>query len=312
HYHRVLVSHLRYLHYYAREMQWQHGSLASPFSRLRGLPGALGHPRRLALWAFEVSSGPAATFLVQAPALWLVVAAWTVHGAPPAGGGDPAAARFLAPWAVAPVFLMIVISVPGLRFLGEAHRYVNFAVLPFSLLAASALAGAPREWAMAGLVTVLSLHLVMDLAYTAAFVRTRAGAGKDPHWADLVRALNAQAGPRSVLAVPLHLARRVAWETHHLADAGPGPTTPASIAAAQLLWVGHHPFPNPDLRMLHARLGYDTAVIDKRAVRGGAAGRRAPEYPTGDFRALYENERYLVIDLSAPVAARVPAPARGA
>jgi hypothetical protein len=306
HYHRVLVSHLRYLHYYAREMQWQHGSLASPSARLRGLGAALGDPKRLALWAYGVSSGPAATFLVQAPALWLVVAAWMVHGAPPAGGGDPAAARFLAPWAVAPVFLMVVISIPGLRFLGEAHRYVNFAVLPFSLLAASALADAPREWATAGLVTVLSLHLVMDLAYTAAFIRTKGTAGNDPHWADLVRALNAQAGPRSVLAVPLHLARRIAYETHHLADAGPGPTTPESIAAARLLWVGHHPFPNPDLRMLRARLGYDTAVIDKRAVRGGAGGRRAPEYPVGDFHALYENERYLVLDLSTPRA--VPAP----
>jgi hypothetical protein len=311
HYHQVLVSHLRYLDYYAREMQWQHVSLVGSSSRLRGVRTAMQSPKQMALWAFNVSSGPAATFLVQAPALWVVVAAWVMGGAPPAGGGDPAAARLLALWAVAPVFLMAAISLPGLRFLGEAHRYVNFAVLPFSLLAAAALSTAPLDWAAAGAVGLLSLHLVLDFAYCTAFVRMKGQVGKDPHWTELVSAMNGMAGPRSVLSVPLYLARRVAFETHHLADAGPGPTTPSSIAAAKLLWVGHHPFPNPDLRLLRERLGYDTAVFDKKALRG-AGGRAGPAYPLDDYAVLYENEGYLVLDLTAARAggrAAEPAPA---
>jgi hypothetical protein len=300
HYYRVLVSHLRYLDYYAREMQWQHVSLVDPSARLRGVVEAIRHPKRLALWAFNFSSGsPVATFLVQAPALWVAVVPWIAAGAPPAGGGDPAAARFLALWAVAPLFLLVAVSLPGLRFLGEAHRYVNFAVLPFSLLAAAALAEASPQWAAAIAVALLSLQSVLSTAYVAAFVRLKAQVGKDPAWAELVARLEAVPGTRSVLSVPLYLARRIAFETRHLADAGPGPTTPESIAAAKLLWVGHHPFPNPDLHLLRAQLGYDTAVIDKRALGGAAAG-RAPEYPVRDFAVLFENERYLVLDLARP------------
>lgn len=257
---RVWRGHLDHLGFYRRVMQHRHVAVRHRnIGLLRALRLALRERSRKALLA--AASNPILRALAYGAVVVACPLAWSGAGGsvPPAGVEALAAAGTLAL-----AGCVVVASVPGLRFLGEADRYVYYlGILPACVVAGWALATAPTG--PTGLYALAAALFSLPLLAADLYVRGGGERSPDP-WErasafrrSVEEPLRAR-GVRKVLCVPGNMSAFVRFATEMEVVSWAHPR-PEEYDDWNLLFPDYFPYPNHDLTALKDHFGFGAVLV---------------------------------------------------
>lgn len=256
----ILYGHWLHMRFYATFLQYRHiGTQAWARSPLVILRDALRRRLRLKELMLQVMQTPVLRALVMIP--WLIALPLLLEFG---DAGRPAIGPLVAVVLVG-VVLVVAISLPHLRFLGEADRYLSFlAVSPLAVLVAL---GTLREggwaWSLYGALVAVSA------AVSAFYVlegRARSGGRPDADQDAVMAFLNRETGPETpVLVVPTNLSGAFLSGTHCTyvgvySGVADGPVRRALFA----LYPEAYPYPKLDFKALMRDYGLRFIVFSKR------------------------------------------------
>jgi hypothetical protein len=204
----------------------------------------------------------------------------------------------LIAWGVGAIVVTLVTASDTFKFLGEAERYMEFALLPFVALS-FLLSGGIAPFAIFAILAYCLFRL--GLVYT-----TPGRAAAAPEMLDLIRWF-ASREPTTVMTIPGRLCYPLLYRTAHRAvwwfiNAPRGGETLRRWKS--LFEPGAvYPFIAPEaMHRAHAAYGAELIVIDK-AGADAAAKYWGLNYDVRGYRTVYENARYVVIDSALPAQA---------
>ncbi len=295
----ILRTQWVHLRHYRRKLQYEHPVLARRNrgrDLLRALGAAATAPRDRARWTHVVQLAEAHTFLqfLLRNVLWcgvvlLYLLSLAEHQAPPASRWGV----WLLAWMLAPLVPFLVTSLRHFRFLGEAERYPEYAIVPAALLGAAGamtLPSGPQR-------LVLSIYVITVLlagAYTIARLRWNAARQQTRALDELVTYLATQ--PATAVAVPLpwHLAFQLA------------PEVPCAFVAAMDAGVwcrdydrifSKYPWLRTDTPGWRSDYNASLVVVDCAALRADGA----PQFDFSSLRLSFDNGVFQVFEWAADI-----------
>lgn len=208
-----------------------------------------------------------------------------------AGGAETPTSAVLVDWTLAALVVTALTAGDTFKFLGEAERYMEFALLP--LITLSVLVPPPiGPTVLFGVLTFCLFRL--GVVY-ATPMRVSSAA---PETIELVRWF-AALPPSTVLTIPGRLSYPLLYRTEHRAV---WCFTNAPRGSQRERWKSlfqpraRYPYVTPDaLARVHREYGADMIVVDKAGV-DAAARYWDLSYDWRRFCILFENARYAVVD----------------
>lgn len=234
---------------------------------------------------------------------WLIPFGWS---ATVAIDGSPELVGWLVAWAFAAVLVMAVVLSERLKFLGEAERYLEYALLPMACLSAMAALDGGVAAVLWGLVFAgCVVRLLIAIPGASMPVRT-------PDVRELIAFLEQY--PRStLLAIPGRLCFPIAYRTDHrllwvLANFPAEPELSILMDLIGPAGRGRYPYVRPEqLPVLQSRYGVDLIVVSKPDLRD-AERLHGIRYCFAGWPELYRNASYAVLEPPRVIAeARLPA-----
>lgn len=199
-------------------------------------------------------------------------------------------------WYLAALITMVLTATKWFSFLGEAHRYVIYAVAPVCLLAAYRLVrlNAPILWWIIGSLVLISLA-----GFVWAYFRYFRARAADPDIQLLYEWLERQTGS-TILTIDLRLGYLLCFRTPHRAvNTFSNLPSGAKQEAYKRLWPKWYPYPAQDLWSLIREYGVDMLIVDRRQLE--SILRRDPTY-VYDFagmRKIYQQGPFVVYDVAS-------------
>lgn len=165
-------------------------------------------------------------------------------------------------WVLSVVAAFILTSLPGLRFLGEADRYLDYGFLPGLLVIAAGWRqfGQPYDLFLGLLV----LHGLAVIAVSIYVFRSEFHMPAENADFDDIMARLREHAPGGVLVQPLWRARELAWQTDHtVVDfVMNGGSTPAVVAERDHLCPSEYGYITDDVEWLAEQYDLDWAVFN--------------------------------------------------
>ncbi len=200
-------------------------------------------------------------------------------------------ATVLVDWSIAALVVTALTATDSLKFLGEAERYMEFALLP--LVSLGVLVPAPAGPALLFAVFAYCLFRLGPIYAMPSRVSSAS-----PETIELARWFAARA-PTTVLTVPGRLCYPLLYGTSHRAvwwfiNAPRG----SRLDTWKSLFEGGatYPYIAPTaLNCAHATYGAEVIAIDKAGI-SAATQAWGLKYDLQPYRVLFENARYVVLD----------------
>lgn len=164
-------------------------------------------------------------------------------------------------WILGGVLSYVLISLPYLRFLGEAERYLEFIFLPSVVLIVKALSVFGVVYQVV-IGVLLLLGFLSFPIYVWAFRNVFYDAEDEESISAMMDELREQ-GKGVVLFQPVWQNRRVAWETPHLVvDTILNDSTPEAVEELNRLFPTNYGIITDDVEWLKERFGPDWVIFD--------------------------------------------------
>lgn len=276
HYARVLQAHIRALHNYRTNIAAQHYR-----TRKRAawqLPRTAKEIGKFFLYE-NVYGVFVARFTVVL--FTLIVIVWSMVNVAWLGEG----VSFLFAWFVAALVTFMMVSTRTFSFIGEADRYLEFALVPTYLLLAILL---PSQMRIPILISLLLLHCVLYFAHTALFLYTvkEAKAG----WSEFLDAINEQ-GETVVLSLLSGAPWAIVYCTkHRVCFSQYLPTLYSEEGDASFFW--RYPWPHPDFSYYIEEYDVGLVAASKWAVLH--CRQEGCVYDFSEMDKIFENEHFLL------------------
>ena len=304
----TLTAQVSYLGLYRKRLQHEHDALVkrNAWRKLgRELVQALrsGRPRRRYYHALEVLESRTFFQLLFRNYVWIALvllgagsslAFWTEE---PAGWR-----RWLWAWALSPLLPFLLTSLRPFLFLGEAERYLEYAIVPTSILATGALLELPSHSAAALLIAYgLVNALVLEYQYRRLRHRSRSD-GDSPERQELLAFLRSLPRDSVLLVIPLWLCLSLVWQLNHRFLT----SMDGAVWARdwdKLFWK--YPLPSRDLTWWRRQHSLQYVVVDKSSLRCLCELHKIDfQYDFKGFAVEFENAGYVVYRApAAPFAA---------
>jgi len=287
HYWRILLAQMKHLRLYATNIVTQHPTTRS---RLRwSWPKDLRE--LVGFWLFRNVYG---IILVKFsfPLLIAGLVAWNAIFNK-AYGADP----FLVAWLASAFLTFLVISTPSFVFLGEADRYLEYALIPAFLLF-SALSEPSYRYPL--LVGFGGLHLVLYVMYSSLFLWRY---GRERRYSTSLLALMTNLRGQQ-LTVVLSLLGFAPWELVYRTDhqvcysESLGQLTKGEYE--RFFW--RYPWPRPDFRYYVEKYGVGLIAVSKRTVE--RAQKEGCNYKFDGLDKVFENEEHVLYSVPGEYTAR--------
>jgi hypothetical protein len=298
-YWHVLSAHVTHLRFYRRRLQYEHVVVAER-NRLRTLLEQSAAWLRSGLRSAVLLKRVAQTaeqhtlvLLLSRNILWSgVVIAGAIGSLPQWSGAGARWERWLWWWMLASAVPFFISSLRPWRFLGEAERYLEFAVAPAALLGAVGLV----QVAPANRLRILVLYLVLNapvLLYTWFRKWWQAGHWSPDRFDELVRHLRDLPAGSVLLPIPMTLAFQVAYLVEHRFLST---IDPHVWARSYDRLFERYPWPTSDLAWWRDTYGARFVVADV----GGLAIRPEgiPRYQLDTLPRVFHNGAYAIYALT--------------
>jgi hypothetical protein len=177
---------------------------------------------------------------------------------------DPVLLSLFA-WANVAFIIVIFISTRQLRFLGEAERYQNYAMLPICVIVPIVLdgIGATGLWALFALALLYSVILIIK-NYSLAFRYFGVTKNEERLSGDLFSFLN-QIPRERILCIPFNMSTEVSYKTHHKTVYWGGITLTGKFTSRDFIEVfDEFPYPKKDVARLCRKFGATLVLFSKR------------------------------------------------
>lgn len=286
------VLSFEWAHTRAYMVQWHKGTTAAERNRLGDLlhlPRMFKSNRDIFLGIiFRRSSILIA--LMGFPLVWPLIYVF-VHG----GGATSATYEFCIQVVSASLTVFALISFRPLSFLGQAERYLEYAV-PFAAVAA-AIAWSQDMVSDQGIMLLVALQVAVTVAnYSYSMLNRVKQSVQMPSPLPVAEFLNTLS-KRRILTVPLKLAFTLSMDVdeerghrfYYRAINQPG--TGMAYKRQDCVWFET---PRPDLEYFATSYGVDTVVISKRFLSDAVS---FVDYDFTRHHILYEDDAHVVLDL---------------
>lgn len=262
-YWQILSGHLQHVADYATEKQYKRfeHSFPNPIAWFAALARASSTGERLEI-VYETRWLRAIVDTPYVPLVALLVADALARGAP-----LPISTAY-ALWIGSLLLAFVATSLPHLLFLGQAERYLEYALVPALVLVARRFTADP------GFVTPLlgvaaGVGLLTQVAYVWAYRNLFVSPEREETVRDLVAALSDRE-PGVVLVQPAFLARQIAYETPHRVVerlAGNSQSTPEASREINRLFPETYDFVTDEVGWLATTYDVDWVVFDLEKLR---------------------------------------------
>jgi hypothetical protein len=284
HYFRVLAGHLRHLHLYVTYLQHHHRKVGSKtilptalvVSALEWLRGT--RSRRDVL--LEAHNNIPLQGLVNNP---FVVPAFAV-----AVGAQTGVPDYLTVWVAAGIGAFLLTALPGLRFLGEPERYLEYVFVPAAIVVGTGAPGGPRvvQWLLWGTIA-FGAGIVLVYAFLS---RSIDGGGEDEAFADVVTFFE-DLDPSTVVVQPLNRGKELSYRTGQRGVWFGGNLSYSrdTITAFKRLHPEWYPYVTDDVSWLEDRYDPDWVLFECDRL-DGTTGMKPPS----DESPVFQNDGYAV------------------
>ena len=145
-------------------------------------------------------------------------------------------------WFVSTLILFLLTSLKPLLFLGQAERYVNHALVPFSIILAFMISNSLNKSIVISIIIIFLFELALIILYYYIVITT------DKYHKDIsdgITWLSKQKKQLKVLSIPFNLGAEIAYFTHHIAfDFHSYPRPPYFNKKIWRHYFTKYPFPN--------------------------------------------------------------------
>jgi hypothetical protein len=258
----VLEAHLRHSYNYATTQQFMisYTKPTLPFERIVSVLSGINSPRDLAEVGYR---SHIIRPIVSNPTVVLAVATLALAS----DGGITVVSDPVRVWLLAGIGAYVLTSLPYLRFLGQAERYLEYVFLPAAIIVARGWMAFGTDYRGTVVATILAGFLVIAIfvwAYQSVFAREDVR-----EKAELLEALRGKE-PGVLLIQPRWGAAEIAWESHHKVidmslNAG---STPEAIEEINHLLVEDAGYITADVDFLASRYDPEWVVFDVEKMTG--------------------------------------------
>jgi hypothetical protein len=201
--------------------------------------------------------------------------------------------RFLFGWVLGCIFAFVVTSLRPFLFLGEAERYVEYAVPAISVLIPAFLFeyGNKTSWLIGLVIFLYSLAFAVGNHF---LIFRKCSKQKREELDTLVRWLIRMQKTQRILPIPAHfLGRILVKETHHQALFFSDNLSEKYLSGEEFLRVfPQYPFPSEDFEYLASQYQIDLIVCEKQSMP--QAAKRGLMYDFSSWSLIFENGEYAV------------------
>ena len=192
-------------------------------------------------------------------------------------------------WANVAFAVVVLISTRQLRFLGEAERYQNYAMLPICVIAPIILEsiGAAVLWFLFSFVLLYSVLLIRK-SYSLAF-RCFGATRKEERLSDELFSFLNQIPSEKILCIPFNVSTEVSYKTHHTTVYWGGYPLTGNFTSEDLEEVFDElPYPKKDIARLCRKFSATLALFSKRSMGEIPLS----YYELDGFEKVFENEGF--------------------
>lgn len=197
---------------------------------------------------------------------------------------------FLLVWVGASLFLSLITSLKPFLFLGEADRYLEYALYPqFLLICTGGLLFPFAYW-------VLGYEIALYAIFITIFIYTYSEKGRDLlDFEEAVSFIRSEEDIKRILPVYLNDALQLAYESGKGIAHCQGNFRNRFFPFEEFLFFYEkvYPFPNEDLRTLMRRYKYDVIYFSQKDML--KAREYGLEYDLKNWRVLFSNGKYNVL-----------------
>lgn len=288
HYLKVLEGQVQHSIFYQRYIIKSHPiKERNQFRDLLQLPGEIfRNPNKVFQTLYEKNTFSA--LLLRNPYLLLVVYFWLLF--PSVFLNE---FRFLSGWLLSCILAFVVTSLRPFLFLGEAERYVEYAVPAMSVLISAFLVeyGGKASWLI--WLTMVIYSVIFAVGNHLILIR-RCDKQKREELCQAIMWLSQLPENHRILPIPAHfLGRMIAKETHHQALFFSDNLNEKFLSGEEFLRIfPQYPFPNTDLEYFIKRYRIDLVICEKRYILHIA--QQGLHYDFSNWLLAFENSEYAI------------------
>lgn len=197
---------------------------------------------------------------------------------------------FLFVWIGAGVLVFSLTSLKPFLFLGEADRYIEYALFPQLLLITISGHAFPFFYWLA------AYEILLYGVFVAGFIYQYSQKAKDlPEFKEMVAFIRSDESIQRILPIYLNEANRLAYESGKRIAHFPGNFRERFFPIQEFLFFYDkvYPFPNGNLRLLMERYRYDVVYFSEQDIR--RAEEHKVRYEFKDWEILFDNKKYKVL-----------------
>jgi hypothetical protein len=201
-----------------------------------------------------------------------------------------AISSFLFVWTGAGVMAFFLTSLKPLLFLGEADRYLEYALFPQLLLITLSGYAFPFFFLLAG------YEILLYGVFVAGFIYQYSQKAKDlPEFEEMVAFIRYEKSIQRILPIYLNDANQLAYESGKGIAHFPGNFRERFFPSKDFLFFYDkvYPFPNENLKLLMDRYRYDVVYFSKQDI--SKAQEHGVEYELDNWQILFANTKYKVL-----------------
>lgn len=288
---KVLEGHARHLYFYATVLQNVHRKVNDknilPFRLLTAVRKKFSGKGSTSAILEEVHNNIPLQAALNNP--FLIPAVVLIFIGSPVGGLIDG----FTLWIAAGTGAFLLTSLPGLRFLGEPERYLEYVFLPSAVVVAKSMANYGSEFRVLTYTTMVFGALVI-LAYVYATRKLTGSGGGDPGFDDVVSFFRDK-NPAVVVIQPSNKGTELAFKTQHktLVFVGSLGSTSETLEEFKKLHPVRYPCITDDVEWLGGRYDPRWVVYDMRRMRdtiGLQPPSGEPTFTSGGF-SVYRFEQ---------------------
>ncbi len=283
---RIFKGHLNHLFFYYTTLQYKHLfvlAIRSPWFTLKQAFKAIkaGHIRNFFVELYRI---PLIKLLTHLPLLFPCFILFYNY--------KTICETILFKWLMSSLIIFLIISIPKFSFIGEAERYLEYAILPITLFTAMWLYTLNNL----SFVVLIGVYFVFCLCLISAnfwaAVHFKAGSKNPKAEKDLINLLRKYSTDKlRILTIPTLLGRRIALETPHcvVEHAGNMATTTKAREDFNLIYPRYYDLPNMDLSLLCQKFQINTIIANHRWLK---ERNFYNDYDFSRFEKFYDNQEF--------------------
>ncbi len=282
---RSLLAHINHLAFYYTTIQYKHFYVVALRYPLQSLRKAFYSKKMTNVWA-ELYRVPLIKVISHYPLLVICFFAST---------NNVYSLNILKLWIISGIIVFFIILIPKFSFIGEAERYLEFTVMPVSLLSSIWFGNLSNAGKISFMVPYMILSIILLCSnYWAAYNYGRGGKDKQTE-KDVINYLKKVNKKLNILTIPTLFGKKIIRETRHNAVEYGGTlgSTKESRDEFEYLYPKYYDLPTNNLQELLRKYSLDIIIINHMWLNNN---KFLNEYDFSALRKKFNNSEFTIYE----------------